>query len=92
MRDTISWHACALGDTGVAPAEPAIDYDLFLFNRTTGEYVVGSQSFADNNEGYDYTITDADGEGEYETWVSAIPGTPCEGAASEPFGWAYWRW
>ncbi len=89
VRESIAWHACALQNTGVAPAAVAVDYDLFLYNKTTGKFVAASQSLDDNNEGYDHVISGSDGDGDYETWVVAVPGTPCGGAATEPFAYTF---
>lgn len=54
--------------------------------RSTSDYVWGSQSAYDNNEGFDYTVQSGEG-GDYElilTWPQGA--TSCEGTQSEALG------
>jgi subtilisin family serine protease len=91
IRATISWNGC--GDFGVVQTT-AVDIDLYLFkvdsenNGTyTGEWVTGSHSVDDVNEGYEFTTTEAS---QYIVVAGWLPGNGCEGAMVEPFAWAVW--
>lgn len=98
LRASISWCSCALGGVGWAPAQLAVDFDLFLFNADTQEYIFGSQSFDDSNEGFDVVIQTEDGAGWYEVyaaWPDPVHATwlsPCGDEATEPLAWATSVW
>ncbi|MBK7578656.1 MAG: hypothetical protein IPI67_00485 [Myxococcales bacterium] len=52
------------------------DFDLYLYNVTTGQYVYGSQTLDDNNEGFDITFPSS---GHYQIWLSWPTGlTGCD--------------
>ena len=62
---------------------------LFVHNGDTIP-VVGSQSYFDSAEGFEYTITEP---GDYQIMIAHEPGaTACEatefGSGTEPYGWA----
>lgn len=88
VRATISWNSCAANPQGTAPGRVAVDYDLFLYWRDTETYVWASQSYDDNNEGFDYTVPIGEG-GDYEIFVSwPARATSCEGGNYEPYGFS----
>lgn len=51
------------------PSESRDQY-VHRLKTTTEEYVYGSQSVQDVDEGFDVIITPEDGDGDYEVWVS----------------------
>ncbi|MEM1030996.1 MAG: S8 family serine peptidase [Myxococcota bacterium] len=97
IRASFSWSGCAAKPEPGSPSTPsapgaiAVDFDLLLRrvrSDGTGEYVWGSQSIFDNNEGFDYTVP-AGEEGTYEVWVTWPEGsTSCEGTSTEPTGFS----
>jgi hypothetical protein len=63
------------------------------YNATNGRWVYGSQSVDDSNEGFDITIQESDGEGEYwfmAAWPEGVVG--CDGATHEGMAWALAWW
>lgn len=85
IRYSVSWdsHYDGLGGT----RQPTVDFDLFLYNATTGAWIVGSQSVNDVNEGFDVVI-DSHEEGEYEIWL----GWPNGESEMESLAWASAIW
>lgn len=85
IRYSISWdsHYDSLGGT----RQPTVDFDLFLYNASTGAWLVGSQSVHDVNEGFDVVI-DSHEEGEYEIWL----GWPSGESGTEGLAWASAIW
>lgn len=88
VRATLSWDICASQDKA---SESVLDYDLFLFNNTTHQYVTmqpsGKPTFSatydDNNEGFQVLITDP---GDYSFMISVLhTGALCPGTSSEPY-------
>jgi hypothetical protein len=71
LRATISWDACTrkskvLDGTGTV-AEVRSDFDLYLYNKSAGRYVFGSQSLDDNNEGFDVVVPE---DGDYVVFLA----------------------
>ena len=92
IRAVIAWDSCPAGPLSppAAPALVASDIDLFLVKD--GRVVDGSQSIMDSTEGFDVTIPDTLGAGNYSVWWAAPPGNGCGGVGFEPFAWAVWWW
>lgn len=95
VRVVMSWNTCPtpsyLGFAAGPPTRVAVDYDLFLYNATTKKYAFSSQSFFDNNEGFDVIVPD---DGVYEIYVGKPDDSlGCIGASSEPYAlwWGYWE-
>lgn len=93
VRATFTWDSCPAAVSGAAPAAVATDIDIFLYNRTANRYVFGSQSLDDSSEGYDVTISAAEGEGDFELYY-AFPqkSTGCGASTVEPAAWAVTWW
>ncbi len=68
IRFTWAWDACATANTGDAPVSVSVDFDVFFYNAEAG-YVWASQSFDDNNEGFDYTIPEGQ-DGDYVVYLA----------------------
>ncbi len=93
VRATFIWDSCPAAVSGAAPASVATDIDIFLYNRTANRYVFGSQSIDDSSEGYDVTISDAEGEGDFELYYAFPEKSPgCGGSTIEPAAWAVTWW
>jgi hypothetical protein len=90
IRVSFAFDSCPVSSSGTAPATVATDYDLFLYNETTGTYVYSSQSFDDSTEGFDVTIPSDGLYTVYYAWPSGASG--CGGSGFEPFGWAVTWW
>jgi hypothetical protein len=91
IRATWSWDGCGDEFPSNAPAGVATDFDLFLFNETTGDYVWASQSESDSNEGFDYTLQSGQG-GDYQLIAAWVPGQNCDGGSTEPAAYAWRIW
>ncbi len=92
FRATFSWDSCPLDVTGDAPANRAVDIDLFLVNADTGWIAYASQSVDDVNEGFDVTLPEGPERGHYELWIAWPEGSEaCGGGSFEPYGWTL-RW
>jgi hypothetical protein len=92
VRFTISWDACATDEEASTTAPVDIDLDLFLLAGNSGNYIYGSQSVDDNNEGFDVRISEEDGAGRYRVVYSrpAAVDESC-GSSTLALGWAG-RW
>lgn len=95
VRWSLSWDGCISTPEAVGAASPAVDYDLFLYNRTTNTYIYGSQSIDDVNEGFDVIIQSSDlsspkATDVFEIWVSWPSGsTACGGGTMDEIAWAW---
>ena len=91
VRATFAWDGCSPNPIGTAPGAVSVDYDLFLYNETTDQYLWASQSMDDNNEGLDYILQA--GEGGTIQLIVAWPdgAVSCEGVQYDPvaFSWIY---
>ena len=86
IRALIAFDACTTVNTGAGPSTIKVDYDLFLYNRSTAQFLYSSQSNRDNNEGFDVVASQA---GNYELWVGAPVGSvACDGTFNDKLGWA----
>jgi hypothetical protein len=99
IRFTLVWDSCPADMGGFGPSSVATDYDIFLWNADTHEYLYASQSVSDNTEGFDVTIpSGASASGRswagkyvvYRAWPKGSGG--CGDAGAEPFSWAATRW
>lgn len=91
MRMTVSWDACATTTSSTAaPGGVSVDFDLFLRRQSDGtnpnEYVWGSQSTDDNNEGFDFTPSLPGTYDAYLMWP--VGATNCDGGTTIPVSWA----
>jgi hypothetical protein len=74
------------------------DFDLFLVNLTKGHVYFSSQSFEDNNEGFDVDVGAWPGNEEgdvFEIRLGWLPGFLDECFDSNGFerlAWVYWIW
>jgi hypothetical protein len=80
-RFSLSWDSCPLD----IPPVVGVDFDLFLFNKTTSEFVYGSQSLDDNNEGFHVRI---DKDGVHEVWVGWPANDPDNCSGTEDYEFA----
>jgi len=68
VRAVFSWNTCR--QPGDLFSRPTPDFDLFLYNVTKNRIVFTSQSFDDNNEGFDVDVATLGEDGdEYELIV-----------------------
>ena len=96
VRAVISWNSCEPVPTSWR-AVP--DFDLFLFNHTTGLPYYASMSFDNNNEGFDVDLAAIPGNNDgdqYSLIVGWLPnGTHSEcpdSPGAERIGWSFSVW
>lgn len=72
---------------------------MFLYNRTKHHYYFSSQSWEDNNEGFDVDLAEGGDDGdEWEIRLGWLPNhgfAGCPGNANpseENIGWAFYVW
>ena len=93
IRVTASWEACTvtdeLGGLALVPEWSATDFNLFLCNDAAKKCEVSSQSFFDNNEGFDFTVSGVAKPTEFTVYWAAPQGaTACDGGPPEKVAYA----
>ncbi|MGE0791215.1 MAG: S8 family serine peptidase [Sandaracinaceae bacterium] len=95
IRWTVAWDACIASASSGTAASPATDFDVFLFNATTGAYIYGSQSVDDVNEGFDVVLQSSDlsspsATDDFEIWLSwPDDAEGCGGGTNAPYAQAW---
>src|SRR5690606_13339155 len=91
IRASISWDTCVSEPSGTRTV--GTDFDLFLYNASQQRYVYGSQSIADVEEGFDVTLWQEAGDGEYEVIIAWPEGSSgCNGPVLDGTGGWSIRW